>query len=144
MTDYHLPKYPKRKIPKVKRFETGKGTPSSNTLGFEIENRLARRRWPNSGRRTGARPYGWTCAPRPAASLLAAAEEEKSSGDVDDATALSLKLYFTHDDDPLSIPFSLFRISARDACYIRVIISATRKILAPHSLHNDYYYIIHL
>lgn len=80
--DYHLPKYPKRKILKVKRFETGKETPSSNTLGFEIENGLARRRWPNSGRHTGACPYGWTCAPRPAASLLAAAEEEKSSGEL--------------------------------------------------------------
>lgn len=43
------------------------------------------------------------------------------------------------DDDPLSIPFSLFRISARDACYIHVIVSATKKILAPQSLHNDYY-----
>jgi len=52
------------------------------------------------------------------------------------------KLCFTHDDDdPLSIPFSLFRISARGACCcVHVIISATREILAPHSLHNDYYY----
>jgi len=144
------PNTPKRKIPKVKRFETEE----EHRRTRWVLNQRSKTVLSGGGGRTavvtpvrvrmgGRARHAPPPAYRPPRRRRRRGGKKLSRRRCWRRRRHRTKLYFTHDGgggddddvDPLSISFSLFRISALGACYIHVIISATRKILVPHSLH---------